>query len=261
MGKHVAALVLVASILIGGVLMPDAPDGGKYQLQGSKDTLADLGELAARIDARDTWDRRGQVIWYDRFEGGLAPWSVIGSGTGYGVTVDASKAEWAGYSALLTAGSNAAKYAGIYRFFAPPEVNKWGAELGVAFTTEYDYFTLNIQRFDGVNRHWAILAINNTEDAIKILLDDSTYLKVSDLPNSLSTDILFHQIKLVIDIDTGRYVRAMFDDIELDLSDYSYQQVLSGGIHCQKIMAYFHGRSGNNDTANIGHMIVTVGEP
>jgi len=54
--------------------MPDAPDWYKYLPGSDRYILEDMGELAARLRSPITYDRRGEVLYFDMMEHGLAPY-------------------------------------------------------------------------------------------------------------------------------------------------------------------------------------------
>jgi len=238
-----------------------APDGYQYQLQGGKDILADLGELAARIDAHDVWDRRGQVVWHDRFESGLSAWRVGGGGTGNTIYVTAVDTEFGPYALVLVAGSDAGKNAQVFKYFPVPEINKWGLELGLALTTTFNYFSISLSRTHDEVKQQAYVIIDHDLGAIRIIEAGGGYITLGTIGDPVGSYKLYQQIKVVADFDTKKYVRVLYNDTEYDVSAYDLYESPDLDIDNQKTVLNIAGRTGSNDTATLGHVIITVGEP
>jgi hypothetical protein len=241
--------------------MPDAPDFSEYALQGTKDTLHDLGELAARQDARDVWDRRGQVVWFDRFEGGLGPWGSTGSGTGNLNRIDTSNTEWGGYACLMKAGSDGSHLAEILRFFPIPEVNAWGAEVGMSLRSEFEEFRVYLSRTLNAVKVEVDVILDRVNNVIKIRLPGGAFQTLGVLPNPINTYALYHHLKVVGDFRTGKYVRVIYNATEFDVSAYAMYTEADASPDNQEVKIWFVGRAGFNDLASVGHAIITVGEP
>jgi hypothetical protein len=224
MRRLIAALACAMMVLGGCTLMPDAPDYSRYQLSGTKDVLTDLGELAARIEARDTWDRRGQVIWWDHFQGGLGPWIVSTSGTGSQIVLASYRTYLGGYAADMIAGSDAGLAAQMFHAFAPAELNLWGGEAAVAFTTEFDSFTLSMSRYDGVHRHQARLKLSRTDNAIYVRDDTGVDRKVGTLLNPVNVYAAYHMLKVVADLCQRRRLGGPADSVSFAVGPFGAQR-------------------------------------
>lgn len=241
--------------------MPDAPDFSQYQLSGSRDVLFDLAELGVRLGALSTYDRTGQVIFADGFDYGLGPYVVTGSGLGHSETLDASFPEATPYSAHLVAGSTLFCLADIYKVFSPPEVNRWGMELGVSLYTNFSQFRMELYRYDGVNEHRARVYLDEATTTIQVEDDAAGLVDLYNLGHSFIGSGEFNHLKLVADFDTDKYVSVLFNEHRLDASAYAITVTPNAALPGQIAKGRLIGVAAENDECSIGHMIITVGEP
>jgi hypothetical protein len=243
------------------VVTPDAPDYSKYQLWGAKEVLSDLGELAARQDARDVWDRRGQVIWFDRFEGGLAPWNSTFGGTGGGYRIDTVNSEWGGYCLRLIAGSDGSTVAASTHYFSPAELNSWGFESGVAFPVTFGAMRYRMLMYDGTTEYQAAVDLDYPSLTLKVLDNTLGSVVVASVGNPVHLVSVYHQLKLVADFKTLKYVRLMYDNNEYDLSAFTIAQAANADTPNRYVGWRFTGVAASNKYALVGHAIISVGEP
>ncbi len=82
------------------------PDFGMYSLASTIHKIADMGELGVRLGSIDTFDRRGDIVFLDDFEGGIQKWDVLVSGLLGSLDVSTAYARNGMCSAELVAGSN-----------------------------------------------------------------------------------------------------------------------------------------------------------
>ncbi|GAI56753.1 unnamed protein product, partial [marine sediment metagenome] len=75
------------------------PDFGMYQIAKTIYRLADMGELAVRLGSIVTHDRRGDVIWMDNFDSGIAKWYQFASDDDGLVEWSAERSRSGGFSA------------------------------------------------------------------------------------------------------------------------------------------------------------------
>jgi hypothetical protein len=237
------------------------PDDYPWSPGGQRALLVDQAELAARIGALAVYDRRGQVIWWDRSLGGLSPWIVAVSGTGAFVHVKTDPSYFGPYCMELRTGSDGGLVARISHQFSTAEVNRWGLEAAVNFATEFDEFRLELTRFDGTQGHNAFLAIDRTAGEIQFLKDDGTYQAVAALSDPVDLYGIYHHLKIVGDFAADKYVRLLYNEVEYDLSAYSLRLAAAPDIAQQRVTLRHLGRSGQNDKALVGSVILTVGEP
>jgi len=187
----------------------------------------DLAELAARLGSVNTYDRRGDLVWFEDFESGIGAWQRITGGVGAEVVWEGNHSRYGGFCCKLTAGSGAAGRAEIDRFFTLLYPSKIGFE--VSFTINYDIeeMLFEIILYDGTYYHkmgiryhpnWGNLYLWNSEGVYEEFWNGWRLLGGVDRWKTL---------KFVVDIGTGKYVRCMFERYNFDISAHAYEQSLN----------------------------------
>jgi len=233
---------------------PWFPDSGRYP-------MGDEGELAARLGSPVVFDRRGEVIYVDDMGMGLAPYTVLTSGVGAGVKVVSASSLVSGYAIRLTGGSNFDEYANITKYLSVADVNKWGLEVAVSFIDAYDSFRASLFYYTGANAYHMGVIIDDAANEIQIDTEGAGYTKIADLPASVLAGSLFHNIKIVGNMNTGYYERLIFNYTEYDLTEYQIETYGAAIIQSQCLQLQIQSNTGDNDKCDIGRVIVTSGEP
>lgn len=241
--------------------MPDAPDWQRYLPGSERYALSDMSELAARLGSPLRFDRRGEVIWYDQFDHGLNPWTADKTGTGAAVAATTDDTFMALNAAKLTAGSNAGQEATILKNLTQPVLGRWGVEVAVAFKTSFDHFLIMMKFYDGTNLLDVRIKVSDDEDEIQYLDTATNWQSIATLPNVIVTEATYQLFKLVCDFDKGEFVSLRYGATDFDLSGIAIKT--SSDSNAPRIQNVFRliGRSGNNDVAQVGHVIFTANEP
>lgn len=241
--------------------MPDAPDWYSFHLGGERHVIGDLAELAARIWSPVTYDRRGEVVWMELFDYGLANWKTVSwNGTHTFETSEVWTYQGQYALKMMTDGTEDG-IAEIHRYLAPPRVNKWGLELTVAAITNFRSITVEFRRQWGTTLHTAFAQIDNENSILEILDEDDDFVEIATIKDIEYASGLFHHLKLVADFDTGMYTRLLFDQNEYDISAYKIALSTGDAYYFNDILIYFIGRTGETDYCHLGRVIVTANEP
>jgi len=233
---------------------PWFPDSGRYP-------MGDEGELAARLGSPVVFDRRGEVIYQDDMRHGLAPYAVTTSGLGGDVKVVADAAFSGPYAIRLTGGSTLTQSAAITKFLSVADINNWGLEVGVAFNDAFSEFRGTLRYYDGANAFSMSFYINDDDGELLIDQEGAGHEKIADLPASILMAGMFHNIKIVGDMRTGYYKRLIFNYTEYDISAYQIETFGAPILQSQMLQFSLTSDAGDNDTCDIGRIIVTSGEP
>jgi len=241
--------------------MPDRPDWSKYLPGSERHPLEDLGELAARLNSPVTFDRRGEVIWVDDFSTGLTRWRGAGTGGNSDVTVDADYSYWSGYSAKLYADGVVGGSAGLFRYFSPPKLGKWGFEIAIAFFSDFYWSQMSMVWDDGSDVYIGTIRLDNDSNELQYYGSDGHYHKIVDL-STLHYDYgLYHLLKVVIDFENKTYERVIFNETEYDLTAHAIETAVTGNVPLKYVNINLTSDKANPDTARLGAAIVTANEP
>lgn len=188
-------------------------------------TLHDMGELAARLGSIVTFDRRGSIFWLDDFADGVHKWEFAEDVAPGDLIWSPDKARSGAFSAKLVTSPNAWQYAYMTHYFTIPVLNRVGFEFSFIHPLFLGFLRIRIYLYDGTHYHFFGIncapAFNYVEywdktDAWKYVTKDFTFRQ---------HDWVFHTIKLVVDLTTGKYVRLIINDTFFDLSKYEYYHV------------------------------------
>lgn len=215
-----------------GVGLPDystaAPVGQVPVGAGRVYSSSDTGELAARLGSPVTFDRRGNVVWFDSFENGFNKWRIPPGSSGT-VALSDARAYFGARSCKFTTAAVAGSYTAMTSYIHLPSLSKIGSafiltppdhggvpnpdyelEFSIGFSDRA--FSLRYLSYSPDNNRYqlALYTTGGWTNAYTITGDG--------LFNLFS--YLFHTVKLVFDLATNKYERLIIDNMEYDISNY-----------------------------------------
>lgn len=225
-------------------------------------TVLQIGnaELAARLGSVVTHDWRGQVLYLCDFSHGL-PTDEIDTGSGDGTGI-LSPEFWlsGGYSLDLTVSSADPWRAGFTCYVAPSPSACCGGSIRFSLKDSPTYVELRLLMLQGTTAHSGKIRLDLANDKLQCYDETDEWQNVDDI-NIFAQDSIFYSFKVVGNNDTGKYVRALVNDLEFDLSAYdlvdlgaAYNAYLSLGIH-------IYGGAGQTDGMYVDSFVVTCNEP
>jgi hypothetical protein len=216
-------------------------------------------ELAVRLGSCYTYDQRGRVIVADSFEQGLGKWEEAVGGAASEVALDPTAYGTGQYSVRLVAGTAAGNSAEItYRRGVLPG-GGLGFTLAVSLPGTVDRVELNAWLYDGSHYHYGGLRFTDANDDLE-LRDDTGWVKIADVLIPYRNKRCFSFMKLVFDWNTDKFVRALFNQSEIDLSGYDVKAVASALAPQLVVTISLYSRDGHTDTAYIDDVVFTCGE-
>jgi len=239
----------------------ETPDWGALSAQDTVFPVTDLGELAARLGAITTHDRRGDVIWWDNFECGIEKWVQSTGGTGASIALSTARARNGRYSCLLTGGSNALLRAIILHAAPFLTLSRFGLELSFHLPGTIDNIIFQIQVFDGTNRQQAEIRWTDATNQLAYFDSAGAYTDFGSAVDLSPINRVFHTAKLVVDPTLQAYHRFILDDTEHNLSANAVRRVADGAAPRLEIGAFLFSRAGQNDQAYLDDVIITQNEP
>ena len=238
----------------------DMPDDYLWLPGSGRSTVGDLGELAVRMGSPITYDRRGSVYWYDKFENGLAQWNAVISGVGGSAIISADYTLRSHYSAKLTAGSTIGHLVELQKFINPSILSNYGFEASFSIVSNIEKVDLEFQYQDGTIQYVGNLRADYINDRLQYLNSASTYVTLADDAALPQNPYFFTTMKLVIDVIDKNYVRAQLAQNEFDLTGIPLKtSALSSSSFIRSVIRAT-GEAGQNGVAYVDNAIITIGD-
>lgn len=203
--------------------MRGQPDWGAMRPLGVMATMADVGELAARLGSRCVYDRRGNVYYWDDFEGTVNRFRTNTTGVGVAPILNSayslSGSQCVHLDSVGIGRSEMLVWAGVLNS------KSLGVEIAFGLTGFLDffdvYFTYNAAatRLRGLVRIRMNPITGNSYD-VQIMLPGLVFQDIVTDVAIPTPDYGWGHLKLVCDFDSGYYNRLLFDAGEYDLSQY-----------------------------------------
>ncbi len=182
--------------------------------------MADLGELAIRLGAISSVDRKGSAIALDDFESPLLKW-VTAATSGGSVTLGTTSVRSGSQAIKLFATNSVGAHATIRKYLFPVGIKPQGIEIHFATQSTASLLYIEVTYYDGTNKHEALLYLDFKDRLAGIQ-------QVVGIGTVFATGLVFsssnHQyepLKLVMDFDNDEYVRVIIGGTEYDLSAYT----------------------------------------
>ena len=238
----------------------DLPDWGAQSSQATVHEVTDLGELAARLESIDTFDRRGDVLWLDGFENGLGKWAANSNGAGGAADLSIVQARNGLYSARLLAGSDGDRNAFIERYAPYPVLSGFGVEFSFTQEASVDNVQLDIELFDGATVTSYIVRWDDVNNVLQYADDEGSFVTIASGVDLAIFTTLFHTVKLVVDAPNGVYNRLIVDDQQYSLAGIAAQSAVDLTLPRLFIGIMNTGLVGLNPTVYVDDVILTQNE-
>ncbi|MBA7559940.1 hypothetical protein ES708_01558 [subsurface metagenome] len=237
------------------------PDFGPQAPKVTVSSLSDMAELAARLGSIVRHDRRGDVIWLDDFESETLKWWRYGGTTGDSFAQSGERARSGSFSGKLVTGGIGENWTAVQSGIFYPVLSRVGYEISVLLHDNAKSFTHYFLSQDGTHRNWFGLGWEQATRVLsvydKILgwtpIDDDIYLWAGGR--------VFSTLKLVADLTTLKYVRAIVNREVFDLSAYIAFQTNLPGAPSLHPVARVDGSGVTKPEVYIDDAIITQNEP
>ena len=224
-------------------------------------TYIGAGELAARLGSINTYERRGNVVFIDDFEDSTLKWKVGGSGTDHTEVRTNNSAHSKNYSMKLTTGNAALDGAYIQHLHYVPPLKRLGIEMAVALEVATPGQIWNeAMIYDGSYYIHPQALYYPSSGSLKIT-DENDVAQTIATVSTKRDPLFYNQWKMVFDLNTYKYVRMFFNNVEYDISDYGIYRVLNSSAAHMYIQILAYNASSGNHSAYIDNVILTQNEP
>ncbi|GAI04660.1 unnamed protein product [marine sediment metagenome] len=237
------------------------PDFGVYAVKETVSGLADLGELAARLGSIATFDRRGDVVWFDDFENDLSAWYELGVGTDHDAYMSAESARNGAFSCKLITGRTLGQGSKIIHISSGLVPSKIGIEVSFTTNANLDEFRVRLYLYDSVYYYTPEIRCYLSTRELK-------YIDAENDPIPFATNVflsphnqLYHTLKFVFDQPNQTYSRVILDNVPYDLSGIPVRKRESDLYPRYWIEIATRASADANVTSFVDDVIITQNEP
>lgn len=238
-----------------------APDFWRFAARGPIYPVFDLAELAVRLGSVVSYDRRGDVLWFDDFESTTLKWNVQLSGTGAAMARSTAYARNGDASLLVTCPSDSDFDVPIrHPFPLPPLASRLGLEVSFFFDEDMTSIEFRLDGYTGSSYFRGAIRWHYVDQELSYW-DGSSWVSLLTSFGLAPETYLFQTAKLVIDVDAERYVRCLVNSTEVDLSAHALSLSSSATNYHGRAFLDVVGSSGTNSKLYLDDVIVTQNEP
>lgn len=211
------------------------PDFGMYAVKEVTASISDMGEVAARLGSIVIFDRRGEVVDFDNFEGTLIKGLAAVPSYPIGISLSSETARSGSQCVRLRPADAIDAILSITKGYTPLGSNRLGFE--ASFTPsdnrarvgiEMDKRTRTLIQVGGIQ-------VDTITGDLYYYNPDGVYTYFTTLGSFHKHISIFYTMKLVLDFATSKYVRFLFGPEEIDVSAFSLERTVSEQaprIHC-----------------------------
>lgn len=218
-------------------------------------------ELVARLTGMGGYDRRGNALLCDDFEGGLSKGLKTSYGTGKEVKLSSLTARSGSLSLKLVPGSEADSWAGYWYYLPYPFFKKVGLEAAFTVDTETAHFELFFRLYDGTYYYEAAIRYDETNKRVLYYQEPGTWVELIANTPLYKDDANFHVMKMILNLEDMTYHRVLLDSwswVTGGLDMYTTEDTISKRIY---FAVTHYGNTGHNPVSYVDSVIITQNEP
>jgi len=223
--------------------------------------LANVEEVVTQLRGIGGVDNRGQTLFSDTFGEGLDAWLATYGGDATYPVVSTTQTLIPPASVYFDAGTSGGDgYSYILKRFHLGESVRLGLETHIYYNLVSPLYRLHMAYNLSGDEYYAQLEVLPASGVLRVLAV-SGWVTIGNVGYAGYAGVVWLPLKLVVDFESGYYVRALAGQKQFDISDHPLRSsaILQGG------MAQFENRciaanAGTND-AFIGFTSITVDEP
>ncbi len=237
------------------------PDWGHVGPKSTTYGLDDLGEHAVRLGSPHRFDRRGDLLASTDFRDGFGEFvrynTVVGGNTG----LCTGHSRQGAYSIILTsAGTNAGQQGGhiVVPYTVPSRI---GGEFTFSVQVDADPWLLQLYWVDRTTVWQARLRYTPATGQLWYYNAGGGDTPFAAGVWTFPTGYLRHTMKLVVDMATHQYVRAIFNELPYSLAGILVRNAGGGAYTDIDMWALLERAVGSDLDMYIDNVIVTQNEP
>lgn len=225
-------------------------------------TIEDMAELAARLGSIVTFDRRGNVLWFDGFENSLCMWEKSGFplASAWSVEQSAEYSKAGAFSAKLTTGVTTDDRVNMTHYVGYPFRSRNGVELAFSKSDNLKWFDLILDLYGPIVSYYAFVRYIAATETWQYYGSDERMHDLSPTMELGDWWSVFNVVKLVADFNTGEYVRLQCNAQTYDLTGIG---LVEGAASYQRLRIYISAYTNTNAAAivHVDDVILTENEP
>lgn len=237
------------------------PDWGTLGPTKTVYTLEDMAELAARLGSPVIFDRRGNVVFIEDFNGSLARVLYGTQGAGASISISNERAQRGDFSCEMVTGDAIDDWA-IVRVRLPyPVLSKMGMGIGWYHYMSLRDLNLESYLFDGTKRWDARVRWVCDTGTWEYYDYEGNWIALSPEVWYYEGETAFNSTKLVVDYVNKEYVRLIANNLSWDLTGkalYSIASATAAQLVCDVVI---YTRLNLNSIIYLDNIIVTQNEP
>lgn len=217
------------------------------------------GEQAARLGSPSTYDWRGQTLVTQDFAHGKGNLFATTYGTGAEVSVSPDTFLQGGYSLKMLGGSDGAMHALVTSIAGRNPSDRYGLSVCFADSGTYDYVYFNLYVRSGGTIYFGRIRYDPGSNELAYWAGGSTYTAIATV-YATSATYAFNWLKVVIDVNTHKYVRVLFNSDQYDI-DANLPYTVGGSAQSIEVDIDVYSVAGYNYGIYLDRYVVTVNEP
>lgn len=237
------------------------PDYGMYASKDVSASISDMGEVAARLGSIVTYDKRGDVVDFDNFEGPVLSWQTCTFVAGDYVKLDSTSVKSGCQAVKLHCEDADIAFGRLEKGIALLSSRRLGIEISFSNLTTAPYFDFRMFRETGTLQQRAWLRINFEDRQIALYDKDGNWLDVLATGHFRIVPHTYHTVKLVADFTAETYSRLLFNERELDISSHALFSQASVAAPYVELFIQTSARDSLGGDIWIDDFILTQAEP
>ena len=239
----------------------DLPDWGGLPAPLTVHEVTDLGELAARLGSVVTYHRGGIVLFVEDFADGMNRWVTVVQGAGDVVDLSLTRSLNGLLSARLLAASILNPLTRLYTELPRQIPSVIGGEIAFSMDGATGEVQLELSQHDGNTFLAGSVLYDPVNDLVRYIDSAGNWTTLASSVNLVTSDYVFHRMKLVTDIVNEEYVKVLLDDQAYSLSGVALHNNPVQGLGGLSIQVTNQGVVGESHAVYVDRVIVTQNEP
>jgi len=195
------------------------PDWGGSTPTDYTHPISDIGELAARLNSIDRFDRRGNVVFLDSFEEGLAhiQYQTYGGNSFVELRRNITRTgQWAAYLFDDVAGLGQIQ---LFHSLGICNATRIGVEVSLTVSANTWYVRWSFDYYSGANFYAFNVRYDHVNSLLAYYNNAGGFTTFATGVTLRTVDVTWHTGKLVANLITHKYVRFILNEVEYDLAN------------------------------------------